>query len=102
MGTIKVNLARKQNDALSSKTSNITTLLWIDLKFATSILNPLDRLLNNLCKNLMDILEIMNYISITVFLCISVSAKEKIMNADHNILHHLLASCAVDLASLAT
>ena len=54
----------------------------------------------------MDILEIMNYISITVFLCLSVSEKEKIMNADHNILHHLLASCAVgravDLASLAT
>ena len=47
----------------------------------------------------------MNYISITVFLCLSVFEKEKVMNADHNILHHLLASCAVgravDLASLA-
>ena len=106
MGTIKVNLARKHNDSLSIKTSNITTLLWIDLKFATSIVYPLDKLLNNLCKNLMDILEILNYISITVFLCLSVSEKEKIMNANHNILHHLLASCAVgravDLARLPT
>ena len=53
----------------------------------------------------MDILEIMNYISITVFLCLSVSEKEKIVNADHNMLHHFIASCAVgrtvDLASLA-
>ena len=53
MDTIKVNLARKHNDTLSGKTSNITTLLWIDLNFATSIVYPLDRLLNNLCKNLM-------------------------------------------------
>ena len=54
----------------------------------------------------MDILEIMNYISITVFLCLSVFEKEKIMNTDHTILHHLLTSCAegraVDLVSLAT
>ena len=54
----------------------------------------------------MDILEIMNYISITVFLCLSVFEKKKIMNTDHNILHHLLTSCAVgravDLVSLAT
>ena len=54
----------------------------------------------------MDILEIMNYISITVFLCLSVFEKEKIMNTDHNIFHHLLTSCAVgravDLVSLAT
>ena len=48
----------------------------------------------------------MNYISITVFPCLSVFEKEKIMNTDHNILHHLLTSCAVgravDLISLAT
>ena len=54
----------------------------------------------------MNILEIMNYISITMFLCLSVFEKEKIMNTDHNILHHLLTSCAVgravDLVSLAT
>ena len=54
----------------------------------------------------MDILEIMNYISITVFLCLSVFEKEKIMNTDHNILHHLLTSCAVgravDLVNRAT
>ena len=54
---------------------------------------------------MMYILEIMNYISMTVFLYLSVSEKEKIMNADHKILHHLLASCAVgravDLVSLA-
>ena len=54
----------------------------------------------------MDILESMNYISITVFLCLSVFEKEKIMNTDHNILHHLLTACAVgravDLVSLAT
>ena len=31
----------------------------------------------------MDILEIMNYISITMFLCLSVFENEKIMNTDH-------------------
>ena len=92
MGIIKVNLARKHNDALSSKTS--VTLL---LKFATSIVYPLDRLLNNLCKNLMDILEIMNDISITMFPSVCVW-KKMIMNADHNILHHLHASSAVGRA----
>ena len=103
MGTIKVNVARKHNYALPSKTS---VTLRIDLKFATSIVYSLDRLLNNQCKNMIDILEIMNYISITVFLCLSVFEKEKIMNTDHNIFHHLLTSCAVgravDLLSLAT
>ena len=47
----------------------------------------------------------MNYISIIVFLCLSV-IYEKIMNTNHNILHHLITSCAVgravDLVSLAT
>ena len=42
--------------------------LWIDLKFATIIVYSLDSLFNNFCKDLLNILEIMNYISITVFL----------------------------------
>ena len=41
---------------------------WIDLKFATIIVYSLDSLFDNFCKDLLDILEIMNYISITVFL----------------------------------
>ena len=43
--------------------------LWIDLKFVTIIVYYLDSLFNNFCRDLLDILEIINYISITVFLC---------------------------------
>ena len=103
-----MNLARIHNYALPSKTSVTFLLLFYGLisNLHTCIVYSLDRLLNNLCKNLMDILEIMNYISITVFICLSVFEKEKIMNTDHNFLHHLLTSCAVgravDVVSLAT
>ena len=43
--------------------------LWIDLKFATIIVYSLDSLFNNFCRDMLDILEIINYISITGFLC---------------------------------
>ena len=43
--------------------------LWIDLQFATIIVYSLDSLFNDFCKDLLDILKIMNHISITVFVC---------------------------------
>ena len=57
--------------------------LQIDLKFATIIVYSLDSLFNNFCKDLLDILEIMNYISITVVLCFTCNMLSPVPKSVH-------------------
>ena len=57
--------------------------LRIDLKFATIIVYSLDSLFNNFCKDLLDILEIVNYISITVILCFTCNMLSPVPKSVH-------------------